>query len=164
MNKDNKIIRKTTVSILSDSHTKKPHLEGMRLSHTKKVVDNQQHMDMNENDNELKRLAVIASGYNPRPYDLEDVQLPDSLLALTESLAENTHDCWAKARMAQGWVYGPARDDEHKRHPDLLPYSELPEGEKEYDRASAMNAVKLIVALGYTIEKKRSPQDRSLPD
>ena len=43
--------------------------------------------------------------------------------------------------------------EERKKHPDLLPYSALPEGEKEYDRATAMNALKLIIKLGYRIEK-----------
>ena len=100
-----------------------------------------------------KTIAEIAADYNPKPFDVEDIKLPDSLLALTESIAENTHDCWAKARMSQGWTYGSKRDDSCKKHPDLLPYSYLSEEEKEYDRASAMNAIKLIVALGYTIQK-----------
>lgn len=100
-----------------------------------------------------KTIAEIAADYNPKPFDVEDIKLPDSLLALSESIAENTHDCWAKARMSQGWTYGSKRDDSCKKHPDLLPYSYLSEEEKEYDRASAMNAIKLIVALGYTIQK-----------
>lgn len=113
---------------------------------------------MKENDIELIALEEIAANYNPCPYDVEDVQLPESLLALTESIAENTHDIWSKARMSQGWTYGPQRDDLLKKHPDLLPYSYLTEEEKEYDRISAMNALKLIVALGYTIQKISSPQ------
>ena len=115
--------------------------------------------DMKENDvPEKQSMEEIAAGYKPSPYDVEAVLLPDSLIALTESIAENTHDCWAKARMAQGWTYGPERDDVHKKHPDLLPYSVLADEEKEYDRISAMNAIKLIVALGYTIQKTSSPQ------
>lgn len=102
---------------------------------------------------EKKTLAEIAADYDPKPFDVEEIKLPDSLLALTESIAENTHNCWAKARMSQGWSYGPQRDDLLKKHPDLLPYSELSDEEKEYDRVSAMNAIKLIVALGYTIQK-----------
>ena len=108
---------------------------------------------MKENTVEAKNLVEIAANYEPRPFDVDGVQLPDSLLALTESIAENTHDCWAKARMSQGWTYGPQRDDVKKKHPDLLPYSVLSDQEKEYDRVSAMNAIKLIVALGYTIQK-----------
>ena len=98
--------------------------------------------------------AAVAATYKPAPLDLSDVQLPDSLTELTEAIAENTHEIWSKNRLAEGWTYGPARDDKLLKHPDLLPYSDLPEGEKEYDRSTAMNAIKLIVKLGYKIEKK----------
>lgn len=97
---------------------------------------------------------VKARLYKPAPLDLSDVQLPDSLTELTEAIAENTHEVWARIRLDEGWTYGPKRDDAHLKHPDLLPYSDLPEGEKEYDRATAMNAIKLIVKLGYKIEKQ----------
>lgn len=98
--------------------------------------------------------SVMAGLYLPSPADLSGIELPESLLELTEAIAENTHDVWAKNRLEEGWSYGPARDDVNLRHPDLLPYSELPESEKEYDRTTAMNAIKLIVKLGYKIEKR----------
>ena len=56
--------------------------------------------------------------------------------------------------MKEGWTYGPVRDDKLKKHPDLVPYSELPEGEKEYDRATAMNTIKLVLKLGFELHKK----------
>lgn len=97
---------------------------------------------------------AIAKNYKPAPIGLSDVKLPDTLLELTEAIAENTHEVWAQSRLDEGWTYGPERDDARLKHPDLLPYSDLPEGEKEYDRATAMNAIKLIVKLGYKIEKQ----------
>ena len=72
-------------------------------------------------------------------------------MALTEKLAENTHDVWAKGRIEQGWKYGKTRDDNNKLHPCLIPYSELPESEKEYDRNTALETIKLIQKLGYFI-------------
>jgi hypothetical protein len=57
--------------------------------------------------------------------------------------------------MSEGWTYGPQRNDKAKKHPDLLPYSELPESEKEYDRKTAMETLKVIVGLGYEIRKGR---------
>jgi ryanodine receptor 2 len=66
-------------------------------------------------------------------------------------LAENTHDLWARQRIADGWVYGPSRNDARKEHPDLLPYGQLPEAEKTYDRNTALEALKVIVARGYKI-------------
>lgn len=89
--------------------------------------------------------------YNPNPIDTSDVVLPTELLSLTEKLAENTHDVWAKGRIEQGWKYGKTRDDNNKLHPCLIPYSELSESEKEYDRNTALETIKLIQKLGYFI-------------
>ena len=91
--------------------------------------------------------------YIPNPVDTSKVQLPDDLVALTEQIAENVHDIWAQGRIADGWTYGETRDDENKKTPCLVPYSELSDSEKEYDRNTAIETIKLIVALGYKIEK-----------
>jgi RyR domain len=92
--------------------------------------------------------------YKPAPRDTSSVRLPRDLADLTELLARNTHENWARGRMAEGWTFGPARDDAKKTHPSLVPYEELPESEKNYDRTTAMETVKTILALGYRIEKK----------
>ena len=98
--------------------------------------------------------ADVAMTYKPAPIDISDIALPESLTELTEAIAENTHEVWSQNRLKEGWSYGPSRDDANLKHPDLLPYSDLTESEKEYDRATAMNALKLIVKLGYRIEKE----------
>lgn len=92
--------------------------------------------------------------YQPRPIDTSTVTLTDEILELTELLAENAHDIWARQRMAEGWQYGPERNDERKEHPDLVPYGQLPDSEKEYDRSAALETLKAIVALGYLIVKE----------
>ena len=92
--------------------------------------------------------------YQPKPYNTKDIVLPESLSELTEKIAENVHENWSASRIAEGWVYGEERSDAQKTTPCLVPYSDLPESEKEYDRITAMETLKLIVALGYTIEKK----------
>jgi RyR domain len=89
--------------------------------------------------------------YQPTPVDTSAVQLPAALTSLLEQLAENTHDVWAKTRISQGWSHGPHRDDAAKQHPGLVPYDDLEESEKEYDRKTAEETLKLIVALGYRI-------------
>lgn len=91
--------------------------------------------------------------YKPNPIDTSNVKLPKDLLELTEKIAENVHENWSKGRLADGWVYGETRNDEKKTTPCLVPYSELTEEEKEYDRNTAIQTLKLIVALGYRIEK-----------
>lgn len=92
-------------------------------------------------------------GYNPQPIDVDAIPLDSSLEELTEAIAENAHDIWARARMDEGWSYGPIRDDVKKLHPDLAPYCDLPESEKEYDRVMAMNTLRLVRRLGYDIKK-----------
>ena len=89
--------------------------------------------------------------YVPRPMDTSAVRLPDALGALIERLAENAHDVWARRKRADGWTYGPNVDEATRKHPDLLPYAELAEDKKEYDRDTAVETLKLILALGYTI-------------
>ena len=92
--------------------------------------------------------------YIPKPVDTAGIELPEEILKLTEVIAENVHENWAAARIREGWVYGPVRNDETKQTPCLVPYEQLPEIEKEYDRNTAFQTLKLLVALGYTIEKK----------
>lgn len=91
--------------------------------------------------------------YQPKPRDTSGVRLPKEISSLTEELARNTHENWAKQRMAEGWRYGPRRDDAKKEHPSLVPYEQLSESEKDYDRTTAMETVKTILALGYRIAK-----------
>lgn len=92
-------------------------------------------------------------GYRPEPKDTSKVVLSEELLALTEQIAENVHDVWALERIREGWTYGEVRDDKKKTTPCLVPYGELSESEKEYDRNTALQTLKLIVSLGYRIEK-----------
>jgi hypothetical protein len=89
--------------------------------------------------------------YQPWPIDTSGVQLPPHLTALLERLAENAHNLWAAQRLKDGWRPGPRRDDAAKIHPCLVPYADLPESEKEYDRIAVVGALKATLALGYQI-------------
>lgn len=91
--------------------------------------------------------------YTPEPMDTSHIVLPEELVELTEKIAENVHEIWAAGRIAEGWTYGEKQDSEKKTTPCMKPYDELPESEKDYDRNTAIGTLKLIVALGYKIEK-----------
>ena len=91
--------------------------------------------------------------YTPKPIDTSKITLPEELLALTEKIAENVHEVWSAGRLADGWTYGEERNDAEKKHPCLVPYDQLTETEKDFDRNTAFETIKLIVALGYRIEK-----------
>lgn len=92
--------------------------------------------------------------YEPYPINLDDVELSDELTELREAIAENAHEIWAKARTDQGWTYGFERNDQKKETPDMVPYCNLPESEKLYDREMAMQTLKLVKKLGFEIRKK----------
>jgi len=93
------------------------------------------------------------STYQPKPLDTNHIQLSSDLSELLERLSENAHDVWATQRMKEGWTYGPKRDDSQKKHPCLVPYADLPESEKEYDRKTSGETLKAVIALGYRINK-----------
>src|SRR5262249_55787800 len=97
--------------------------------------------------------ARIALTYRPAPRDTSGVSLPKPIEQLTGLLARNTHENWARQKLDDGWRYVPERNDERKEHPNLVPYEELSEEDKEYDRRTAMETLKAILALGYRIEK-----------
>jgi ryanodine receptor 2 len=90
--------------------------------------------------------------YQPKPIDTASVTLDEPIVRLTERLAEHAHDLWALRRMSEGWTCGPRRSDAKKKHPCLVPYDQLPESEKQYDRSAAMETLKAVIALGYRIE------------
>ena len=91
--------------------------------------------------------------YTPAPLDTRDIELPKELDELIERMARNVHDVWAQGRIAEGWTYGEQRDDQLKTHPCLVPYEELPDAEREYDRQTAVQTLKLILKLGFKIHK-----------
>ena len=91
------------------------------------------------------------NNYIPQPIDTSNVELPKELNVLVEAMAKNVHEVWAQTRISQGWTYGEERNDELKQHPCLIPYEDLPEVEKDYDRNTAIGTLKLITYLGFKI-------------
>ena len=96
---------------------------------------------------------MITNNYTPTPVDTSGIELPAELMKLAELMAQNVHEVWSKQRMEEGWSYGPARNDQLKQHPCLVPYNQLPESEKEYDRHTALETLKTLSALGWKIVK-----------
>ena len=93
------------------------------------------------------------NNYIPQPIDTKDVEMPKELIVLAEAIAKNVHEVWSEGRMKEGWAYGEERDDAKKHHPCLVPYEELTEAEKEYDRNTSQETLKLIMKLGFKIIK-----------
>ena len=91
--------------------------------------------------------------YKPKPIDTKDIVLPTELNNLIEEMSKNVHEVWAATRISQGWAYGEERNDAEKKHPCLVPYEELSEKEKEYDRNKSIETIKLILKLGFKITR-----------
>lgn len=96
----------------------------------------------------------MKTDYVPHPVDTASIQLPEELNVLVEHMAKNVHEVWAEGRMKEGWSYGPERSDSLKQNPCLVPYEELTDEEKEYDRSTALETLKLIMKLGFRITKE----------
>ena len=90
--------------------------------------------------------------YQPKPLDNFPVELSADLKSLIEVLARNNHEVWAKRRMEEGWKWGPLKDETKKETPSMIPYEQLSESEKAYDRDNAIETLRTILALGYKIE------------
>ena len=94
-----------------------------------------------------------SNNYTPTPVDTSNIQLPEELMALAEAISKNVHEVWAQNRIKEGWTYGPVRDDQKRQTPCLVPYDQLPEKEKAYDRNTAFGTLKFIVSQGFEIHK-----------
>ena len=96
----------------------------------------------------------MKRSYVPQPMDTSDIQLPEGMDMLVELMAKNVHEVWAQNRIKQGWRWGVERSDSLKTHPCLVAYEELPEEEREYDRCTALETLKLITKLGFKISSE----------
>ena len=97
---------------------------------------------------------MSKNNYIQQPIDTQGEVLPKELNALAEEIAKNVHEVWSEGRMKEGWTYGEKRDDVRKHHPCLVPYENLTETEKEYDRNTSQETLKLIMKLGFKIVKE----------
>ena len=91
--------------------------------------------------------------YIPTPVDTQSISLPKELNSLVEEMSKNVHEVWSAGRMKDGWTYGEERKDAEKKPPCLVPYEALQEEEKESDRNTSVETIKLILKLGFNITR-----------
>ena len=111
-----------------------------------------------ESHHYMIQILQSVEEYEPHPVNVDKIPLDGNLEELQEAIAENAHDVWAEDRFKEGWTYGEKRDDTNKKHPDLVPYTALPDSEKEYDRIMAFNTIKLVKKLGFDIVKRNDKE------
>ena len=93
-------------------------------------------------------------GYQPHPIDLSGIKLDSMLQSDVEIISRNIHETWADQRVRAGWAYGTEDDSERKVHRCLVEYDELPESEKDIDRATVTQTIKMLLWMGYEIKKR----------
>ena len=83
----------------------------------------------------------------------KEKHIPLEVQNIIEVLAKKIHIQWMKGRLEQGWLPGAVRNDEKKEHPSLIPYEQLSEDEKEYDRQTALTTIKGLLENGFEIRE-----------
>ena len=73
-------------------------------------------------------------------------------------LAREEHERWARQRRADGWCYGPVRDDEALRHPMLIPYDDLPVDEQQKDIDAVLEIPALLAAAGLGLRRRSAAE------
>ncbi len=82
-------------------------------------------------------LKLIGCGLQPgESTPSEEQEIADRLHRNIETLANAEHLGWMEERLIEGWSYGAQRDNDARKHHLLVPYADLPDVEKEKDRAT----------------------------
>jgi hypothetical protein len=68
------------------------------------------------------------------------------------SIAE--HDRWLASRRSRNWIFAEQRDDDRRRHPDMIPWETLPEPRREIDRDMVRNLERLVQHMRLTLRKR----------
>lgn len=68
-----------------------------------------------------------------------------------EAVARAEHRRWAAGRRLAGWRYGPTRSDRKKIHPDLVPWEDLSDSTKDFDRAPVRNIPAMLKEMGFRL-------------
>lgn len=90
--------------------------------------------------------------YNPQPINTSVVNLDNDLNSIIQKFSEHYHDAWASRKFEAGWAYGEQWSDSQKAHPRLKPYNMLNDYEKERYKDPVREALKALLAIGWTIE------------
>jgi RyR domain len=92
-------------------------------------------------------VVPLASGGSDAPFRFSNQEV--------ELLAGLEHDRWAADLVRDGWSPGPVKDHERREHTLLVPWSDLPESEREKDRASIRGLPEILTRAGFAIQRVR---------
>ena len=73
--------------------------------------------------------------------------------ALLQQMASQEHERWCRERWLSGWVFNSQRNDAEQRHDKLVPYKQLSDEVREFDRATVTELPGLLGALGISLRR-----------
>jgi hypothetical protein len=74
-----------------------------------------------------------------------------------EQLSQHEHVRWMNSKLADGWVYGPERDDENMIHDQIKPWAKLDEENRDKDRDAVRELPDILELAGFRIQKIGAP-------
>jgi hypothetical protein len=78
-------------------------------------------------------------------------------------LGRMEHDRWSREKIEAGWRYGERKDIDRRLTPYLIPWSEMPEQIRKFDRVLVRNVAELLLKSGYAIKSLyRQPGSKTL--
>jgi ppGpp synthetase/RelA/SpoT-type nucleotidyltranferase len=103
-----------------------------------------------------KQAATMEEILRTERYEVvENSDAGDAVLAFgpdaVERMAEMEHARWNLERLRSGWKFGIQRDDAEKIHPDLVPWRELPDPIREYDKKAVKEFPRRLAEVGLKI-------------
>ncbi len=108
--------------------------------------------------NNIDQALFFKLSLNYLGYDIKQITDDSKFIELKseeiEKLAEMEHGRWNINRLKNGWKYSGKKDFDRKVTPYLVPWSELTDDIKQYDRDAVMNMIKLVSESGFDIYNK----------
>ncbi|RLC99875.1 MAG: hypothetical protein DRI46_08640 [Chloroflexi bacterium] len=102
-------------------------------------------------------VMLAAAGYRIAPltdWDAENlIFLEEDSTDEVTLMARMEHESWCQRKKAQGWRFGPEKDPDQRTNPSLVLWEELPEGEKEKNKAYIRDLPYTLARAGFQIEK-----------
>lgn len=107
----------------------------MRAAH--RYSDEQVARVCHEANRELQRLQgdpVPSAPWDCEPEEIRQSAVDGVCNARRGCTPRESHENWVQFKLAHGWAYGPEKDPEGKTHPCMVPYEDLPAGQRDKDR------------------------------
>ncbi len=100
-------------------------------------------------------IGIKLSAIDHRIEPLRDWEAVDYKFTETdiETMALMEHERWCQELRRGGWNYGPERDDARKTHPALVPWTDLPENEKDKNREFIRDLPQLLSRAGFQVQR-----------